>query len=243
MAKSSSTARRRYFARAAWTTMCAAFLTALSLAGAANAAESTITGGAKGMAPYPDFARITSLTTPDVSAAGFFVVFSLTRAICGGAGTTGDDLAAVAPEGFAIARGDVHSLGFEAPVWDGDYWAISVTGDSEKDEAGHHPYWLIRYGADGRATRCSMTWAPDPAGVSEDERRHVVHWLFVGVPQLFSAIMIEPRFGGLHWPIEAEAMTLVRACPAGWCPMTVIPLMSTAEWSITVDLPLGEAAR
>ena len=216
---------------------------ALVLSGLAAAAEPAIEAGAKGRATFPEFERLTTITTPEVSVTGFYVLFRLTRTICSEVATVEDDLAAIAPVGFAVARGDVHSLGFEAPGLKGSLWAISVTGDSEKDEAGGHPYWVVRYGDDGRAEDCSMTWAPDPGGIDADERHHIVVWLHAGAPQLFGAIMTEPRFAALSWPLEPNYMELTRACPAGWCPMTVIPLMQADDWLIKVDLSLRPVAR
>lgn len=221
-----------------------AALVAVSLALSATVGQGApIEAGDEGTARFPDLERLTTLTTPEIGITGVYAVFKVTHEICMKVATVEDDLAALAPEGFKIARGDVHSLGFEAPVFNDNFWAISVTGDSEKDEAGGHPYWSVKYGEDGKALRCSMKWSFDPATLSEDERRHIGLWLFIGVPQLFKGLLTKPRFAGLYRPIAPDYMEMVASCPAGWCDVTVNPLLFGDEWLIAIDFALQPPPR
>ncbi len=214
----------------------AGLLLSALLTGAPAAAG--IEAGAKGRATFPGFDRLTPMTTPEHSTTGFLALFSVTKSICLGLATLDEDLAALAPVGFTIARSDVHGLGFEAPHFDGHRWAISVTGDSEKDEAAHHPYWIVSYGDEGTPAGCAMTWTPDPAAIDDEMRRRIVQWLYIGVPQLFGAVLTEPRFAGLTVPLEPQYMELQRPCPAGRCQITLVPLMRPDEWRINLEFRL-----
>ncbi|MEP3046181.1 MAG: hypothetical protein ABJL55_08870 [Roseibium sp.] len=208
----------------------------------ASQAEPEIMVGAKGQAAYPDFERISSITSPEISAAGFLVLFSVTRDICLSVEAGDNDLAALAPKGFSIARGDLHSFGFEGKqkrAW----WAISVTGDGEKDDAGLHPYWYVDYGKDGRPTECSMTWAINATGIDEATRQHVVHWLYIGAPQLFKSILVQPRFAGLHSPVKPDLIQLMRPCPGNWCQVTINPSLFKDNWRVSVTFQLKGATQ
>lgn len=224
------------------TILCAVFLATLLLQVSGGQADPGIVVGARGQADYPDFKRISSITTPETSAAGVFVLFSVTRDICLNLESGNNDLAALAPKGFSIARGDIHSFGFEGKQ-KRPWWAISVTGDGEQDDAGQHPYWYVTYGQGGQVAECSLTWSVNAAGVEETVRQHIIHWLYVGAPQLFKAILIEPRFAGLYAPLQPDLMQLVRPCTVGWCQVTINPLMTNDSWHLSATFQLKGAAR
>lgn len=222
--------------------LCTVLLATLVLQISGGRADTGIVAGAKGQADYPDYERISSMTAPEVSAAGFFVLFSVTRDICLKLEAGDNDLAALAPRGFSIARGDIHSFGFEGKqkrAW----WAISVTGDGEQDDAAQHPYWYVTFGEDGQVEECSLTWVVDAAGVEDTVRQHIIHWLYVGAPQLFRAIMVEPRFAGLYSPLQPDLIQLARPCPVGWCQVTINPLLVSDSWHLSATFLLNGAAR
>jgi hypothetical protein len=222
--------------------LCGLLLTVLALQISHSRAEPEIVVGAKGRADYPQLERISSITTPEPIAAGFFVLFSVTRDICLKLESGNNDLAALAPKNFSIARGDFHSFGFEGKQKNA-WWAISVTGDGEKDDAGNHPYWYVDYDKTGRPDECTMNWVVNAAGVDESERQQIVNWLYIGAPQLFKSILIEPRFAGLHSPMRPDLIKLLRPCPDDWCQVTINPLMTSDNWHISVTIQLTGAKR
>lgn len=220
--------------------LCVLSLGTLAFQISESRAASEIKVGSKGQATYTDFKRISSITKPEPGADAFFVLFSVTRDICLGLEAGNNDLASLAPEGFSIARGDMHSLGFEGKQKN-DWWAISVTGDGEKDDAGQHPYWYVDYNEDGQVDECSMTWTVNAADVDQVNRQHMVNWLYVGAPQLFKSILIEPRFAGLSSPMKPDLIKLVRPCPGDWCQVTINPFMTKDDWQISVTLQVNAA--
>jgi len=82
----------------------AILLAALLLQVSGSQAELAIMAGAKSQADYPHFIkRVSPITTPELSTAGFFVVVSVTRDICLQLEQSNYDLAALAPKGFTIS--------------------------------------------------------------------------------------------------------------------------------------------
>lgn len=198
--------------------------------------------GDKGRAEFPQLERITSIANPEVSPAGFLVLFSVTRHICLGVEEGREHLASLAPKGFTLAHGDMHSAGFKGNrtrAW----WAVSVTGDGEKDDEAHHPYWYVNYDENGGPRECSLDWVVDASATDPEVRQHILHWLYIGAPQLFRSILMEPRFAGLYAPIRADLIQLLRPCPQDWCRITINPLVSRDRWHISVSLQLSGGAQ
>jgi len=159
---------------------------------------------------------LASSEKPAENTGGLWTVFRITRLLCTSLYQGRTTLVDAAPKGFVIERSDVHMLGFAGKHWNEDHYAISVTGDSEKDAAGGHPYWEVKYDAAGNLTSCGVTLGPKPEGTpstaAEKERTHAIRLMYIGVPQLYSAILVAPRFTGTYPLAPSEVVELAAPC-------------------------------
>lgn len=202
--------------------------------------------GASGTGDYSLQLGRLSIVNPAMDASGLWAVYRVTYLMCRAVFRGEKSLAEAAPEGFRIARQDIHFLGFERENWNGDWYVVTVTGDSERDAAGFHPYWGVRYGDDGRLSECSVTLGT-PAGrvegtTSDAERQRLLLFMYVSVPQLFSAIITEPHHAGLYPLSPGDAINMVAPCRSAWCRITTLYDFRENDWyastTISFDNPV-----
>jgi len=191
--------------------------------------------GTEGIGDYSMFLGRLSLVEPSRDPGGLWTVFQVTRVLCNALYEGRNTLAEVAPKGFVIVRGDIHALGFGGR-WKEDHYAISITGDSEKDAAGGHPYWEVKYDDSGNLTSCQVTIGPAPdqteATLREDNLAQAIQLLYIGVPQLFSAILTEPRFAGAYPLAPSEVIKMATPCGGVWCRIETIYDLRPGNWHI-----------
>ncbi|MHA7773718.1 hypothetical protein [Roseibium sp. M-1] len=192
--------------------------------------------GSAGLGDYSMFLGRLSLVEPSKDTGGLWTVFRVTRVLCNALYQGKNTLLEVAPKGYAIERSDVHALGFPGKSWNEDRYAISVTGDSEKDAAAGHPAWEVAYDDEGNLISCRVTIGPKPdqaeAASDDDHRTQAIQMLYIGVPQLFSAILTEPRFAGTHPLAPSEVIKMATPCGGDWCPIEIIYDLRPGEWHI-----------
>lgn len=193
--------------------------------------------GTQGIGDYSMFLGRLSIIQPEEDTGGLWTVFRITRLLCNSLYQGRNTLAEVTPKGFSLARSDVHLMGFEGKNWHDDRYSITVTGDSEKDAAGGHPFWEIKYDESGALTSCGMTigQGPEPEEVSsgEDHRTEAIQLLYIGVPQLFSAILNEPRFAGVSPLAPSEVIEMATPCDGAWCRISTIYDLGPGKWFVT----------
>ena len=191
--------------------------------------------GTEGIGDYSKFLGRLSLVEPSRDPGGLWTVFQVTRVLCNSLYQARNTLTEVAPKGFVIVRGDIHALGFGGQ-WKEDHYAISVTGDSQKDAAGGHPSWEIKYDGGGKLTSCRVTIGPAPdqaeATPGEDDLTQAIQLLYIGVPQLLSAILTEPRFAGAYPLAPSEVIKMATPCGGDWCPIETIYDLRPGNWHV-----------
>lgn len=221
----------------------AALLCAMTVWTAAARAQHPFEVGAKGRADYTMLRGRLPITPPPIDSVGLYLTFRITQAICAQVEAGNRDLPALAPEGFSVVRGDVHALGFEGRVWTRHFWAMSVTGDSEEDAAAGHPYWEVRYGGDGTPVECGLVFEAKGATVDEATRRDAAVWLFLATPQIFGAIIREPRLFSLRAIGPGDVIHFAWSCRRGWCPGSVLYAFTDEDWRVSVTLRFARATR
>lgn len=198
--------------------------------------------GTTGTADYSLVAGPVSIVTPPKDVSGLLTLFRVTRVLCASLNQGGHTLAKVAPKGFSIVRGDVHELGFAGEHWKKNWYALSVTGDSLEDAEAGHPAWDIRYDDDGNLSSCAVQFgsATDPdKSVSDEERANAVQYIYIGLPQAFSAFMIEPRFAGLA-PVAPSGLILMAVpCGGKWCRISTIYDFGNGKWHLSSRIEFG----
>jgi hypothetical protein len=196
--------------------------------------------GSAGQGDYSMFLGRLSLVKPSEDTGGLWTVFRVTRLLCNSLYQGKNTLLEVAPKGFSVVRADIHSLGFEGKSWNEDRYAISVTGDSEKDAAAGHPSWEVAYDENGYLETCRVTIGPKPdqaeATSDEDYRTQAIQMLYIGVPQLFSAIVTEPRFAGAYPLAPSEVIKMTTPCGSEWCPIEILYDLGPGEWYVMSTL-------
>jgi len=204
--------------------------------------------GTAGTGDYSRFLGRLSIVQPEENNGGLWTVFRMTRLLCNSLYQGRVSITEAAPEGFVIERSDVHMLGFAGKHWKEDRYAITVTGDSEKDAAGGHPFWEIKYDEAGRLTSCGVTLGPgldrQEDMSAEDQRARAIQLMYIGVPQLFSAILVEPRFAGTYPLAPSEVVELAAPCDGGWCRISTIYDFRPGTWHVmsTIRFNLPPAA-
>lgn len=203
--------------------------------------------GTKGVGDYSHFLGRLSLVKPEEDPGGLWTVFRITRLLCNSLYQGRNTLVEVAPKGFAIARGDVHSLGFAGEHWHEDRYAISVTGDSEEDATGGHPFWETQYDEDGILTTCRVTIGPAPereeAAPDTDHGAAAIQMMYIAVPQLFSAILTEPRFAGALPLAPSEVIEMATPCNGAWCRISTIYDFRPGKWYVTSTIRFDPAPK
>lgn len=199
--------------------------------------------GAEGQGDYSLYLSSFSLVTPEKDLSGLWTVFRVTQVMCRALYRGEKNLVEAAPKGFVIARDDIHSLGFERPGWNGESFAVTRTGDSERDAAGGHPFWNVSYDDAGRLESCavelvSMTQEADAAG-QDPENDAAVRFLYVGMPQIFFGIITEPVMAGVHPPGPGDAITVMAPCGGAWCQISTLYQFSLERWYVSSRIGFG----
>ncbi|WP_269583143.1 hypothetical protein [Roseibium sp. Sym1] len=193
--------------------------------------------GTEGIGDYAMFLGRLSIVKPEQDTGGLWTVFRMTRLICNSLYQGRNTLLEVTPKGFFIARSDVHALGFAGKNWHQDRYALSVTGDSETDAAGGHPFWEVNYDESGRLTSCGVTVElrqdPETAPSGTDHRAEAIQLLYIGVPQLFSAILTEPRFAGMSPLAPSEVIEMAVPCNGAWCRISTVYDLRPGKWFVS----------
>jgi hypothetical protein len=194
--------------------------------------------GAAGLGDYSFFlGPHFSIVEPTEDIDGLLSVFRVTQLLCNSLYQGDKSLVEAAPKGFVIARGDIHALGFGGNHWDGDWYAVTVTGDSETDAAGGHPAWEIRYDNDGSLISCGVAIGTETRReqrtIVDADRTNVIQYMYIGMPQLFSAIITEPRFAGLYPLSPSELITMAVPCGGVWCRIVTVYDFSPGMWYVS----------
>lgn len=193
--------------------------------------------GAAGQGDYSRLLGRFSVVEPTEDVTGLWSVFRVTRILCSALYQGDKSLVEVAPKGFVIARGDIHTLGFGGNHWDEDWYAVTATGDSEMDAAAGHPAWQIEYDDDGSLESCGVTIGPrisdEPGTPGDADRANVIRYMYIGVPQQFSAIVTEPRFAGVYPLGPHEVITMVAPCGSEWCRVQTMYDFSPGKWYVS----------
>ncbi|MCV0427200.1 MAG: hypothetical protein K5905_17195 [Roseibium sp.] len=201
--------------------------------------------GADGQGDYAVVLGRLTIAKPTEDVAGLWSVYRVTQMVCNSLYRGNKTLAEVAPKGFVIARGDIHALGFGGKNWGENWYAITKTGDSEADAAEGHPAWEIKYDDDGNLSSCSVTIGPGPArdksATNDADRAQAIQYMYIGVPQQFSAIITEPHFAGVY-PLSAnELITMAVPCGDAWCRISTLYDFRPGKWhfssTIRFNLP------
>ena len=201
--------------------------------------------GAAGQGDYAATLGRLSLVDPTEDVTGLWTVYRITRLVCGALRKGDKGLVEAAPKGFTIVRGDIHALGFGGKNWEKDWYAVTVTGDSEKDAVGGHPAWEIKFGKDGSLKSCGVTVGPkdvrEPDAQGDADRQQAIQYMYVGVPQQFSAIITEPYFVGVYTLNTLEATTMAVPCGNEWCRISTLYDFRPGNWffssTIRFNLP------
>lgn len=204
--------------------------------------------GTAGIGDYSMFLGRLSLVEPEENTGGLWTVFRITRLLCNSLYQGRNTLPEVTPKGFSLARSDVHMIGFEGKHWHDDRYVITVTGDSEKDAAGGHPFWEVNYDESGTLTSCGVTIGQRPeqeeVTSDRDHRAEAIQLLYIGVPQLLSAILKEPRFAGVSPLAPSEVIEMATPCNGTWCRISTIYDFRPGKWFVTSTIrftPLPQA--
>ncbi|WP_299476043.1 hypothetical protein [uncultured Roseibium sp.] len=203
--------------------------------------------GAEGRGDYSLYLNSFSLVTPEEDLFGLWTIFRVTQVMCRSLYRGEKSLVEAAPKGFVIAGDDIHTLGRERPGWNGNWFAITKTGDSELDAAGGHPFWYVRYNDEGGLHSCGVELGSPTLkkeGAEDDAKRaSVVRFLYVGVPQIFFGIITEPAFAGFYPLDPANVITMMSPCGGAWCRISTNYDFNPGQWYVTstvvFDAPLG----
>lgn len=193
--------------------------------------------GSPGKGDYSFWLNRYSIVEPERDAMGLWSIYFVTGTICRSLYQAERSLIDVAPKGFVIQRGDVHSFGVGSKNFDNRWYAITVTGDSETDAAGGHPYWEIKYADDGSLLSCAVTVGSsmqrEAVMAGDADRADAIQFMYIGVPQQFSAILLEPRFAGLYALAPGQLITMAVPCASKWCRITTMYDFAPGQWYAT----------
>lgn len=203
--------------------------------------------GTVGRGDYAAFLGRLSIIEPAMDVGGLWTVFRVTQLLCNALHTGEASLAEVAPKGFVLARADIHELGFGGDNWNKDWYAITVTGDAEKDEAAGHPIWRVKYGEDGRLSSCGVSIGSPSANQDSDAdeaaREGAIRFMYTGLPQSLFGIITEPRFAGLYPLSPFEAIEMATPCGGSWCRISTIYNFQPDYWQVSSTINFGLAVK
>ncbi|WP_306142409.1 hypothetical protein [Roseibium sp. MMSF_3412] len=210
--------------------------------------DARIQPGAAGTGDYARFLGLFSIVNPENDISGLWGIFRVTRDLCGALYRGEKGLVEAAPKGFFIERGDVFALGWKNEIWDGTRYAVTKTGDSERDVVGGHPAWEVIFFEDGRLRECGVTFGSafgsnrNASAASEDARKSAVTFMYVTVPHFYSAILVEPQNAGAYGLQQHDLLIMLTPCGASWCRTTTTFDFSEGNWyvqsSTEFNLPL-----
>lgn len=198
--------------------------------------------GAAGNGDYAFWIGPYSVVSPSQDAIGLWSVFRVTFMLCSSLFQGEKSLVEASPKGFVLERGDVHALGFGGDRWDGGWYAITVTGDSEKDAGGGHPAWEIRFDDDGTLLECGVTLESRSSSASVADHEKSVEYLYIGLPQSFSAVITEPRNLGLRTLSPIGLIHLVAPCGRTWCQLSTLYDLSPGKWFVDFRIRFNYAS-
>lgn len=194
--------------------------------------------GAAGTGDYARFLGRFSLVNPEHDISGLWSIFKVTHEMCGALYRAEKSLVEAAPEGFYIERGDVFALGWENGTWDGTGYAITKTGDSERDAAEGHPAWEVKFFEDGGLRECGVTFGSavssngSKGAASEEARKTAAPFMYVTVPQIYSAILVEPNKAGTYGLQQFDLLVMLSPCGPSWCRTTTMFDFSEGKWHV-----------
>lgn len=201
-------------------------------------ADNRVELGAQGTGDYARFLGLFSIVSPEQDISGLWGIFKVTRDMCGALYRGEKSLVEAAPEGFFIERGDVFALGWKNENWDGTRFAVTKTGDSERDVAEGHPAWEVDFSEDGHLRECGVTFGSavgsnrNKSTASEDARKSAVPFMYVTVPHFYSAILVEPQNAGAYGLQQHDLLIMLTPCGASWCSTTTSFDFSEGNWFV-----------
>jgi len=182
--------------------------------------------GAEGTGDYALYTSRFSIVDPPRDVAGLWTLYRVTQLFCRAVFRGEKSVIEAAPKGFKIERSDVHALGFKRDNWNDDWFAITITGDSERDAAGGHPYWEVRYDRDGNLSECAVTIGSltedTDTTISDEEQERLLLFMYVTLPQLLFAVILEPHHAGTYPFSPSDAIKMAVPCRGSWCEITTL---------------------
>ncbi|MET1413326.1 hypothetical protein ABVF61_13710 [Roseibium sp. HPY-6] len=193
--------------------------------------------GAEGTGDYAAFLGRFSVLQPSEDLAGVWSVMGVTLRLCGALYRGEGNLLQVAPKGFKIERSDIYVLGFAGKVWNEDAYAITITGDSEKDAAAGHPGWEVEFREDGSLRSCGvMLGSPTidrQSSATEDSRKNAAFFMVTAFPQIYSGIVTEPHYNGAFRVDLFGLHEMLTPCGGTWCKTTTIYDFRDGNWQFS----------
>ncbi|MFC6654106.1 hypothetical protein ACFQEX_00415 [Roseibium salinum] len=168
----------------------------------------------------------------------------MTRIMCNSLYQGEYSLAEVAPKGFVIARGDIHYFGFSIDPWKKNWYAVTITGDSEMDAAAGHPAWAFQYDSDGNLVSCAVDIGPKTSEKedipSDDLGAEAVQFIHIALPQMFTAIITEPPVSVPLLIGPSGAISLATPCGEKWCRISTLYDFRPGEWHLSLTVRFDE---